>query len=236
MGGQATRIGVWNLDRGRGWKGEAQERELTCRDTDLWLLTEFNAQIQLADYKLASSAGRNGDEQQPWSAIASLHPLRPIACTHPSLAMAEVELPCGQALVANSVLPWRGAGAAWPDSDPLFTSRFERCLRQHVAEIDAARGSSAVVWGGDFNQALMGREWVGSSSGRGLLVEALSHLGLAAVTARMFGMTPGTYSIDHIALPRDWAIKASMPQTYTPKWQERPLSDHPLYLVEVPDE
>lgn len=233
MGGQATRIGVWNLDRGRGWKGEAQQRELTCRDTDLWLLTEFNAQVQLAGCGLAHSAGRNGDAQQLWSAVASLHPLRPIACIHPSLAMAEVDLPCGQALVATSVLPWRGAGAAWPDSDPSFTSRFERCLHEHVAEIDAARGSSAVVWGGDFNQALMDREWVGSNSGRELLGEALSHLELSAVTARMSGATPGTYSIDHIALPHVWASAASEPEVHAPELQQRPLSDHPIYLVEV---
>ena len=85
--------------------------------------------------------------------------------------------------------------------------------------------------GGDFNQALFGREYVGSRVGRDALLKAFAQLGLRAVTDGASGQDPNQGSIDHIAVPLLWTsgeVDVERPQS-----DDRFLSDHPSYVVAV---
>jgi endonuclease/exonuclease/phosphatase family metal-dependent hydrolase len=89
----------------------------------------------------------------------------------------------------------------------------------------------SVVWGGDFNQGLSGRDYVGSDAGREALLMAFHGLGVRPVTAEAAGQDPLQRSIDHIAIPEDWslwALKVERPQS-----DGRFLSDHPSYVVSL---
>jgi hypothetical protein len=148
--------------------------------------------------------------------------------------MARVELPGSSVLAACSVLPWRGARGSWPDGErESFAARCQDCLARHAQEIAEAAGpADDIIWGGDFNQALHGHEWVGSRAGRETLRTTLAELGLAAVTANSSGAADGTFSIDHVAVPQGWAGRCAV-ETELPAVDGRALSDHPVYVVSV---
>lgn len=156
------RIGTWNLDRARPRVAEGQRHLLAAADADLWLLTEAPIPLALEGADAAYGVARDGDAGQCWSAIWSPHPIRSVTLPHPALTLAQVALPIGDVLAACSVFPWRGAQTSWPDEEPGFRARVERCLAAHVDAIVTAAAGRPVIWGGDFNQALEGREYVGA--------------------------------------------------------------------------
>lgn len=232
--GRPLRVGVWNLEKQAPGspRGRAQAEQLLQQDADLWLLTEAPVDLRLDGYSVHAGASRPGEPDQVWSAIASRWPIHPVDGAHPTLVMALVDHPLGEILAATSVLPWRGAAAAWPEGDGLvFAERFTRSLDAHAGEIAAARGGRPVLWGGDFNQALSGREYVGSRDGRAKLQEACSVLGLTVVTAQAVGSLDGMAAIDHLAISRE--LQALSVVVHRPVADGRTLSDHPAYLADL---
>jgi hypothetical protein len=137
-------------------------------EADLWLLTEVPAAWQRVTARLSFSVSRPGETDQYWSAISSKWPFEPIKAKLPSLAMARIDHPGGDFLAASSVFLWRGAAKSWPPGDgDSFAERCAATLEAHEEEIEKAGGALPVLWGGDFNQALSGRDYVGSEVGRG---------------------------------------------------------------------
>jgi len=226
------RVGTWNLDRDRpSWRKPHQANHIR-KQADLWLITEIPANWQF-DTKHSSFSGlRPGETDQYWSAVISRWPVKPITAKHWSLAMARIDHPGGPFLAASSVFPWRSAAEFWPAGDgDTFAERCANTLEAHAAEICEARCGLPVVWGGDFNQALSGRDHVGSDVGREALSKAFMHLGLRAVTEEAAGQVPPHRSIDHIAVPTQWNpwdVEVQRPQS-----DDRFLSDHPSYVVSV---
>jgi hypothetical protein len=230
------RIGVWNIDRGKPARRQAQVAHIAAQAADLWLLTEVPSDLRVPGLEPALSASRPAEAEQCWSAVAVANmPFRQVMAVHPALAMAIVEHPDGEFLAAASVFPWRSSGEFWPAEDgDTFADRCATTLTAHEAAIHGARAGRAVVWGGDFNQALSGRDHVGSDIGRHELLAAFGRLGLRAVTAAEESQFSGQLAIDHMAIPANWA--GGLVDVQRPMEGARALSDHPAYLVDVATE
>lgn len=226
------RVGTWNLDRDKPLWRKPHQAEHISQQAEVWMLTEVPANWQLGAANSSLSGLRPHEDDQYWSAIFSCWPMEAITATHPSLAMARICHPDGDFLAASSVLPWRGAAKYWPAADgDTFAERCANTLDAHAAEICEARCGLPVVWGGDFNQALSGRDYVGSDVGREALSKAFKHLGLRAVTIEAAGQELPHRSIDHIAIPMGW--RSAEVEVQRPQPEGRFLSDHPSYVVSV---
>ena len=88
-----------------------------------------------------------------------------------------------------------------------------------------------VIWGGDWNHALDGREYAGSTAGRAAILELVASRGLKVVTAAEPHATDGLLSIDHIAVPASWGVESS--RRVIAVAGGRRLSDHDAYVAEA---
>lgn len=93
--------------------------------------------------------------------------------------------------------------------------------------------NQATVWGGDWNQALEGRDYVGTGAGRAAITELLDARQLSVPTKSLASATPGHQSIDHIAVPKAWHVLDV--GRISANVQGRRLSDHDAYVVSVRD-
>ncbi len=228
------RVGVWNLERATTYSriGAAQADHIVRADADIWILSEAPADLRLRKGNVLAGPSRRGDKAQCWCAVASRWPLVPLRVRHPTLLLAVVRHPEANILAAVSVLPWRSAGDAWPvGPDTPFAERFSECLASHSAEIEQASHGYRLLWGGDFNQGLSGREHVGSLSGRALLKSAFDDLGLVPMTTAAAGWAAGAHAIDHLAVPEDWVLESLLVER--PAFTGLELSDHPACVVTV---
>jgi hypothetical protein len=87
----------------------------------------------------------------------------------------------------------------------------------------------ATIWGGDWNQALEGREYVGPADGRAQIVALLEQARLSVPTRSLGSAVLGQRSIDHIALPMTWDVRGA--RRVRAEANVRRLSDHDLYVV-----
>lgn len=231
------RIGTWNLEQAApaGPRGLAQARTLGSHQVELWLLTEVDRRLSLPGYSVALSSFSSARPGMSWAGVASSWPLQEIPAGHEGLALAAVMVDQLTALAAASVLPWRGAARYWPgDAAAPLHARFTATLNEHDAAIRQAQrqhGCDAVVWGGDFNQALSGPELAGSAAGRIELTRVFAAAGLRAATANAEHLLPGVASIDHVALPMAWGVTAV--EVLRPEDDGRQLSDHAAYVVDT---
>ncbi len=67
--------------------------------------------------------------------------------------------------------------------------------------VENLRGVESLVWGGDWNHAMTGREYAGSIGGRRAILGAVEQLGLEVPTAGLPHAIDGLLTIDHIAVP-----------------------------------
>lgn len=230
--GKSLRVGTWNIDRSEPRWRQPQQAAHVGNQADVWLLTEVPSSWQHGLSTPSFSAVRPRETDQHWAAITSIWHKESIVVAHPTLAMARIDHPQGAFLAASSVFPWRGAAEFWPNGDgDTFAERCANTLDDHASEICEARCGLPVVWGGDFNQALSGRDYVGSDAGRAALSKAFKHLGLRAVTVEAGGQIPPHLSIDHVAIPKGW--EAGDVDVQRPQPDGRCLSDHPSYVVSV---
>jgi endonuclease/exonuclease/phosphatase family metal-dependent hydrolase len=215
------RIGTWNL-AGR-WSPE-HEALIRARGADVWLLTEVSEGTHVAGYDLHLSEALMAAKRR-WAGVLARSDLAlaPQADPHPASALAHVE---GLSF-CSSILPWRSCGTRGPW---VGTSHAEK-TKIAVEELLAHLPAQGLVWGGDWNHALSGPECAGSKAGREVILECLSRLGLEVPTARAPHRIEGLLSIDHIAVPGDWAID-SMTRVAAAV-EARRLSDHDAYVVEA---
>jgi hypothetical protein len=85
--------------------------------------------------------------------------------------------------------------------------------------------------GGDFNQGLSGRDYVGTRQNRATLVGIMEKLELQTPTVNSGALIEGHPAIDLIALPSSWTLRPE-PRRFCPERNGRHLSDHALYLVQ----
>jgi endonuclease/exonuclease/phosphatase family metal-dependent hydrolase len=92
------------------------------------------------------------------------------------------------------------------------------------------RPAGDLVWGGDWNHALSGKEHAGSLGGRLEILRALDELGMTAPTADLPDPIEGLLSIDHVAVPKGTRTAASR---IVAEHDGKRLSDHDAYVVET---
>jgi hypothetical protein len=215
-----VRIGTWNL-AGR-WSAHHADL-LLAADCDLWLLTEVSERTTLPGYTLHVSTTEMARKRR-WAGVASRLPLWPEPDPHPASARAQV----GSFTCVSSVLPWRSA-----TKEPWVGDRHADRTDHAVATLtEPLKITDRLVWGGDWNHALTGREYAGSQGGRRAIEQALDRLRLDVPTAELPHRIDGLRSIDHVAVPQGWSKDATR-LIAEQEHDGKRLSDHDAYVVEV---
>ena len=156
-----------------------------------------------------------------WSAIVSSQPMTSRPDPHFASCAAQV----GDVQIICSVLPWRSCGQDWPGDD-LFAKQ-----QLPLSTLGPCLSRGPTIWGGDWNQAFDGPEYVGTSAGRRLLTDVVDSAGLVVPTAALPSATQPHLSIDHIAVPAAWQITEAA--RLEAKTVDGRLSDHDGYVVEA---
>ena len=213
------RIGTWNL-AGR-WTDEHRTLMLGA-DCDVWLLTEVKERTTLPGYTVHVTQSLMAPRTR-WAGIASRLPMASSPDPHPASAQARI----GSTTYVSSVLPWRNCASRPPWVGARHADKTRNAVDDLLLRLRAA---DRVVWGGDWNHALTGREYAGSAGVRAAVAGALDELGLVAPTAELPHRIDGLLSIDHVAVPEDAAGVAT--RVVAEKDGKR-LSDHDAYVVEM---
>lgn len=191
-------------------------------DCDVWLLTEVNERTCLPGYALHTTQSRMAPRRR-WAAIASRLPMASSPDPHPASAAAQI----GATAYVSSVLPWRACGSRPPWGGARHVDKTANAVDDLLLSLRHAR---SLVWGGDWNHALTGKEYAGSQGGRRAILAALNELELEVPTAELPHRIDGLLSIDHIAVPPESETVAT--QVVAERDGKR-LSDHDAYVVDV---
>jgi hypothetical protein len=213
-----VRIGTWNLAGRYSSRHQSLLEEAAC---DVWLLTEVPAALDLSGHLVRSEEMRR---EKSWAAIWSAEALVAAPAVHPAAALARRS----DLLLCCCVLPWRGGRAHWPDEGP-DTAAITRAALSHLRPA-LLSGVPALVWGGDWNHAMSGREYVGSGAGRAAILDLVAEARLQVVTGAAAHAQSGLLSIDHIAVPAGWRVSSC--QRLAAEAGNGRLSDHDAYLVD----
>lgn len=210
------RIGTWNLEG----KWSSHHRALLMgAECDVWLLTEVPTEASIPGMTAHRTAQAMGP-RKTWAGIFSSVDVVPEPDPHPATAMVL----CDGLRLVSSVLPWRSCGASWEGS--TLAEKMSVALgplRQCIDEM--------TIWGGDWNQALEGRDYVGSSGGRKEILELVNEARLSVPTSTLGSASRGHRSIDHIALPIKWDVTGA--HRLEAALDGYRLSDHDAYVVSV---
>ena len=145
-------------------------------DCDVLLLTEVSERLELPEYAGHLTAALMAPRRR-WAGVLSRTDLIALPDPHPASAVARI----GGLTFCSSILPWRGCGGGEPWGEGNHATKTERtieALLQYLPHKD-------LVWGGDFNHALEGREYAGSKGGRASIAQALIDLDLVAPTTHL---------------------------------------------------
>lgn len=158
-----------------------------------------------------------------WAGVFSCSPLQPLPDPHPASAGG-----AALGLVwCSSILPWRSCGTH-PWGEGTTSEKTSRALDQLMAGLPAG----GLVWGGDWNHAMTGREYAGSLTGRAAIKEALSGRQLQLATGELPHRIAGLLTIDHIAVPEGARI-VDVTRVVAEGRRGHRLSDHDVYTTEL---
>ena len=215
------RIGTWNVEN--RLLTAKHEELLVGQNCDVWLLTELNRKWthgdgkQVLGFHCHLSSGLMGRKQY-WAAILSVRPLTPIKDPHSASAAAIVD----RITYCSTILPWRGAnGSPW-----IGTYHSER-TGAAVKTLLKTLPTSGLVWGGDWNHSLIGKEQAGSIGGRKHVLEAVNTLNLNVPTSELLHRGDYCHAIDHIGVPISWKVDDAK------RINAEGLSDHDAYVLDV---
>lgn len=212
------RIGTWNL---AGRWSDAHLAFLLDLDCDVMLLTEVSERVEVPDHYLHLTESQMAARRR-WAGVLSREKMKPIADPHPASAMAIV----GDWTYCSSILPWRSCGDRYPWVGDRHADKTDACLAALMERLPL----EGLVWGGDWNHALSGREWSGSIGGRSAITATLDELGLGVPTAALPHQLDGLLSIDHVAVPKSTRAVAT---AHSALIEGGRYSDHDAYVVEI---
>jgi hypothetical protein len=216
---ERVRVGTWNLD-GR-WNANHVEL-LLAQECDVWLLTEIREHARLPGFESYLTTGMMGPRKH-WAGIFSQFTIQPLA--DPDVASA---IGVGAGIIwCSSILPWRSCGSeAWGAGST--SEKVVRALDHLMGAVPDGR----LVWGGDWNHAMTGKDRVGTHAGRIAIEHALTRWQLQLTTRQAPHRVPGQASIDHIAVPRA-AHTAPAVRVVAEGDDGIRLSDHDLYTTQM---
>lgn len=209
------RIGTWNL-AGR-WSTD-HARVIEDADCDIWLLTDVPARVSAGGYHQHLSRGRRGPSAH-WSGILTRLAAEPVAHTSPTataLSIADIVL-------VSSVLPWPEPHEDEPWEGSSHAERYVTALR----ETGSLLKGHIPIWGGTWNQPLMGNIIGYSKQAQAALEAFLADHGLQVPTRDLLGRQR-QYTTDHVAVPISWTVVASGKVEVDPS-----LSPYDLFCVEA---
>lgn len=213
------RVGTWNL---AGRWNQAQRALMEDQDCDVWLLTEVPDVTNLDGYSIHLT----GELMAPgrrWAAILSRGELIGRPDPHPASAAADAF----GLTWCSSILPWRACGTTpWGEGNTA-----QKTIRA-IDQIINGLPSTGLVWGGDWNHALTGPEYVGSLAGRAAIEDAARRLNLTVATWESPHREPGLSAIDHIAVPAHIAVSGAC-RIVAVDTRGRRLSDHDAYTTNI---
>ena len=226
------RIGTWNLNAKKVTRKQSalrvdQARFMEVQNCDIWLLTEVPRDFAMEPGDTTFSDGEmEGDADKAFAAVWARGGVEKLDEVHATAAFAKV----GDLRVCSCVFPWRAAQSqGWPVKGDLATITLEAigCARDALAG-----GSGDLVWGGDWNLALEGRDDVGTPAGRSAVLDVVETLKLTVPTAgEDHTLGGGHRSIDHVAVPSHWA--QGVATRVLAENADGRLSDHDAYVVAV---
>jgi len=217
------RIGTWNVEN-RLMTDE--HRDLLLReDVDIWWLTEMNRKwADDAGKKILHFNGHLSSEvmghNQHWAAVLSISPLEGHDDPHAASAAAVVN----GVTYYSTILPWRGVKS---DSAPWHGSNHAEMTKEAIETLFLKPPTNDLVWGGDWNHPLIGKEHAGSMGGRNHLLEAIKELGLNVPTSGLSHQGNYCHAIDHIGVPMSWTVESAK------RIDAEGLLDHDAYVIEV---
>ncbi len=185
----------------------------------MWLLTEIHIDAAIAGMHAHRTAELMGPAKS-WAAIFSTGAGIAQSDPHRATALADVD---GVGFM-SSVLPWRACGPSWPGL--TLAEKMKKTLDALRAQI-----TETTVWGGDWNQAFEGSDFVGTRDGREQILDLIHANGLSLPTRSLGGATPRHRSIDHIAVPIGWDVQGV--HRISAAENGRRLSDHDAYVVSI---
>jgi len=211
-----VRIGTWNLE---GKWSSGHLALLQSQECDVWLLTEVPTAASIPGM-VAHRTGEPMGPKKTWAGIFS----KVNVITGPDPHRATAVAHCDGVRLMSSVLPWRSCGTSWEGSTLAEKmSGTLASLREHIDE--------ATVWGGDWNQALEGHDYVGGLAGRQEIVDLVHDAHLSVPTRALGSASKGHRSIDHIAVPINWDVVGA--HRVRAANEGHRLSDHDAYVVRV---
>lgn len=138
--------------------------------------------------------------RRSWSAVITREPVQQLPDPHPASAAVTAD----GTTYCSSILPWRSCNTRAPWVGATHADKTAAAM----AELDAALPDTPLIWGGDWNHALDGREYAGSQGGRTAIVAMLARRRLQVPTEHLPHRIVGLLSIDHIA------VDSGVPVTY----------------------
>lgn len=213
-----VRVGTWNLE-GR-WSADHLAL-LTAHDCDVWLLTEVRDDTKVPGFEAHLTTSRMGPRKF-WAGVFARDGLRPLPDPHPASAAAVIT----DLAWCSSILPWRSCG-----TEPWGAGASGEKTVRALEQIRDALPAGGLVWGGDWNHAMRGREYVGSLAGRAAIRRIVADRHLTVTTHLAAHRIPGLYTIDHIAVP-DGAQVLAVERIVAEDPEGNRLSDHDAYTTE----
>lgn len=201
---------------------------LAALNCDVLLLTEVPHGLDLGGGEMVRTGTMGAGARKDWAAVWTASALTERESGHSWSAAAEAD----GTLFVSTVLPWNlvRASGHWPGPEATTGERVAASLAQVAPLLQGHDGP--VVWGGDLNHALEGREYAGAEDGRAAIAGMVGELGLVVPTAPLPHRDEGRASIDHVAVPAGWD-GASAERTAAQRADGPRLSDHDAYVVEA---
>jgi hypothetical protein len=210
----SMRIGTWNME---GKWSPDHHALLTREKCDVWLLTEVCTDVAIPGMRAHRTEDFMGHRKN-WAGIFSALDFTVEPDPHRATAMARLD----EVRFICSILPWRSCGSSWPGA--TLTDKQSATLAVLGKYLDGN-----TVWGGDWNQALEGPEYVGSLDGRRQIIELTRQVALSVPTSTLGSAATGHRTIDHISVPIGWDIDAAY--RVAAQAGGHRLSDHDAYVV-----
>lgn len=208
-------IGTWNL-AGR-WSMD-HARVIEDADCDIWLLTDVASRVSVGGYHQHLSQARRGPSAH-WSGVLSRLAAEPVRHASPTATVLSI----ADIVIASTVLPWPEPHEDEPWEGDSHAERYAAAL----AETGTLLRGHIPIWGGTWNQPLMGNI-IGYSRQAQEALEAFVALHELQVPTRDLLGRQRQYTTDHVAVPASWTVLASGKVEADPE-----LSPYDLFCVDA---